>query len=112
LVLEGGVAGRGSAGLDVGMPGAGRNTLRVRYVNANWSVAADGGDGEFEMLIVTEDDQRHTVSVSPVALSPLLALVRDSPVLLWDPDAAVLIAANLVGEWLPLDWSGRSDPHR
>jgi hypothetical protein len=88
------------------MPGAGPNTLRVRYVNANWSAGADGDDGEFALLIVTEDDQRHSVPVGPAAVSALLTLVRDSPVLLWDPDAATLIAANLVGDWLPLDWSG------
>ena len=92
------------------MAGAGPNTLRVRYVNANWSAGADGGDGEFAVLIVTEDDERHSVSVGPAAVSALLQLVRDSPVLLWDPDARVLIAANLVGDWLPLDWSGRSEP--
>ena len=91
------------------MPGAGPNTLRVRYVNANWSAGADGSDGGFSLLLVTEDDERHTVAASPVAVSALLALVRDSPVLLWDPDAATLIAANLVGEWLPLDWTGRTD---
>lgn len=92
------------------MAGAGPNTLRVRYVNANWSAGADGGDGEFAVLIVTEDDERHSVPVSPAAVSAVLQLVRDSPVLLWDPDARVLIAANLVGDWLPPDWSGRSKP--
>ena len=96
--------------MDVGMPGAGPNTLRVLFVNANWSAGADGDDGEFELLIVTEDDQRHTVSVSPPAISALLILIRDSPVLLWDTNAATLIAANLVGDWLPLDWSGQADP--
>lgn len=89
------------------MAGAGPNTLRVRFVNANWTAGGDGDDGEFALLLVTEDEQRHTMSVSPAGVSALLALVRDSPVLLWDPDARVLIAANLVGEWLPLDWSGR-----
>jgi hypothetical protein len=47
------------------------------------------------------------LSVGPASMSALLALVRDSPVLLWDPDGRVLIAATLVGDWLPLDWSGR-----
>ena len=60
----------------------------MRYVNANWSAGADGGDGEFAVLIVTEDDERHSVPVSSAAVSALLQLVRDSPVLLWDPDAA------------------------
>jgi hypothetical protein len=92
------------------MAGAGPNTLRVRYVNANWAADADGGDGEFALLIVTEDDERHSVAVGPAAAAALLRLVHDSPVLLWDPDARVLIAANLHGEWLPLDWSGRARP--
>jgi hypothetical protein len=89
------------------MAGASSNTLRVTVVNANWAAGADGGDGEFTLLVVTEDDQRHEVPASPAAMPALLALVRDSPVLLWDPDGRVLIASNLVGDWLPLDWSGR-----
>ena len=89
------------------MPGAGPNTLRVTFVNANWTAAADGGDGTFELLLVTEDDQRHSVALSTAATSAVLALVRDSPVLLWDPDAHTLIAANLAGQCLPLNWSGR-----
>jgi hypothetical protein len=91
------------------MPGAGPNTLRVRYVNANWSAGADGADGEFALLLVTEDDQRHTVPVSAADAPALLTLLRDSPVLLWDPDATTLIAANLVGNWLPLDWTGQHE---
>lgn len=91
------------------MPGAGPNTLRVRYVNANWSAGATGRDGEFALLIVTEDDERHAVPLTSADAPALLALIRDSPVLLWDPDAATLIAANLLGDWLPLDWTGRPD---
>jgi hypothetical protein len=94
-------------GLDVGMAGAGPNTLRVTVVNANWAAGEGGGDGEFALLIVTEDDQRHTVDVTAASMPALLAVIRDSPVLLWDPDNRVLVAANLVGDWLPLDWSGR-----
>ncbi|HEY6744181.1 MAG TPA: hypothetical protein VI357_00555, partial [Mycobacteriales bacterium] len=93
--------------MNLGMAGAGPNTLRVKVVNANWAAGEDGADGEFALLIVTEDDERHTVGGSPASMPALLALVRDSPVLLWDPDSRVLIAANLVGDWLPLDWSGR-----
>ena len=91
------------------MAGAGTNTRRVSFVNANWTAGGDGEDGEFALLLVTEDEERHTVSVSPAAFSALVQVVRDSPVLLWDPDAGTLIAANLLGEWLPLDWSGRKD---
>lgn len=88
------------------MAGASDQTLRVKYVNANWVAGEDGGDGDFALLIVTEDDVRHTVAPSTAAVVGLLALVNSTPVLLWDSEARTLIAANLVGEWLPRDWSG------
>ena len=55
------------------MPGAGPNTLRVRYVDANRSAGADGDDGDFALLLVTEDDQRHTASVLLSAALPRAA---------------------------------------
>jgi hypothetical protein len=88
------------------MAGASEQTRRVRYVNANWTAARDGDDGVFELLIVTEDDVRHTVAPSAVAMSGLLAMVGASPVLLWDPEGRTLIGANIVGEWLPPDPPG------
>ena len=31
-------------------------------------------------------------------------------VLLWDPEDATLVAANLVGEWVPPTWSASDRP--
>lgn len=81
--------------------------MRVAYVNINYHAGPPGEDG-FEVLVVTEDDERHVLTPSPVALPALLMVLRDCPVLLFDPDARTVIGANLVGEWLPLDWSKAS----
>jgi hypothetical protein len=87
------------------VPGASQQTRRVKALNANWIAAgpdegADGDDGRFEVMIVTEDDQRHTMPVSPVSMSALVALTQADTMLLWDPANRTLIAANLVGTWL------------
>ncbi len=82
------------------MAGASDQTRRVRYVNANWT-GTEPGDGVFELLIVTDDEDRHTVQPSPAAMTALIALTQASSALLWDPERRTLIAANLVGEWLP-----------
>ena len=87
------------------MAGASKNTRRVRVVNANWTPGPDGTDGTFGLLVVTEDDQRHEFSPSPAAVTALLALARAGTVLLFDPDGPTLVTANVVGEWLPEDWS-------
>lgn len=85
------------------MVGASEQTQRVTFVNANWVAGAPGGDGAFAFLFVTEDEQRHTVEVSPAAAAALIALTQSDPVLLWDPAGRTLVAANLVGEWLDRD---------
>lgn len=90
------------------MPGASEDTVRVRYVNANWVAGDDGGPGSFEFLVVTEDDERHTLLPALEEVSPLLAMVQASPVLLLDPTNRTLIGTNIVGEWLPRDWSATS----
>ena len=87
------------------MAGASERTRRVTVVNANWSAGEPGGDGTFAFLLVTEDEERHTIEVSPAAASALVALTQADPVLLWDPDERTLIAANLVGEWLDKDFT-------
>ncbi len=89
------------------MVGASNETLRVRHVNANWEAGLDGGDGVFAVLVVTEDGVRHTLTPSVTALGPLLAMIRASLVLLWDPTHRTLIGANIVGEWVHPDFSGR-----
>jgi hypothetical protein len=82
------------------MPGASRQTRRVKVLNANWIAGPDGDDGRFEVMLVTEDDQRHTIAPSPAAMTALLALAQADTILLWDPADRTLIAANVVGTWL------------
>ena len=87
------------------MAGASESTQRVSYVNMNWEAGADGSDGIFACLIVTEDNERHVANPSPAAVVSLIALTQASNVLLFDIENRTLIAANLVGEWLQDDWS-------
>ena len=51
-------------------------------------------------MIVTADGQQHTFSPSPASMTALLALTKTETILLWDPPARTLIAANVVGTWL------------
>ncbi|MEU7873107.1 hypothetical protein [Dactylosporangium sp. NPDC049140] len=82
------------------MPGASAQTSPVKALNANWIAGPDGTDGRFELMIVTEDDQQHTICPSPASTTALLALAQADTILLWDPDNRTLIAANVVGTWL------------
>jgi hypothetical protein len=83
------------------MPGASTATRRVRIVNANWTAPAEYGDGRFELMIVTDDDERHILTPSPTAMSALLMLTKEDNVVLWDPMNRTLIVANIMGSWLP-----------
>jgi len=74
-------------------------------VNANWTAGSAGEDGDFALLIITEDGERHTVELSPAAAIAVVAMTQANTVLLWDPEARSLIVANLVGHWLEKDWS-------
>jgi hypothetical protein len=89
------------------MPGASELTQPVKIVNANWSAGSDGDHGQFQVMIVTEDDQRHVVTPSPAAITALIALTQADTVLLWDPADRTLIAANLVGT---MPWTQRAQP--
>ena len=79
----------------------------MKIVNANWVAGADGGDGRFEIMFITEDDQRHVIAPSPVATTALIALTQADTVLLWDPSNRTLIAANVIGE---MPWTERVQP--
>jgi hypothetical protein len=79
------------------MPGASDHTRRVKTLNANWTPGPDDGDGQFELMIVTEDDQHHSMATSPAAMSALVALSQADTVLAWDPTNRTLIAANIIG---------------
>jgi predicted nucleic acid-binding Zn ribbon protein len=87
------------------MPGASEQTRRVKIVNANWVAGRDGDHGRFEVMMVTEDDQRHVAAPSPEAMTALIALTQADTVLLWDPADRTLIAANLVGK---VPWTERA----
>ena len=89
------------------MPGASEQTQPVKIVNANWVAGPDGDDGRFEIMIVTEDDQRHVAAPGPAAMTALIALTQAGTVLLWDPADRTLIAANVVGT---MPWTERAQP--
>lgn len=84
------------------MPGASEKTRRVKILNANWVAATDGADGQFEVMVVTDDDEKHTMAPSPASMTALVALAQADTVLLWDPSNRTLIAANVVGT---MPWS-------
>jgi hypothetical protein len=79
----------------------------VKIVNANWRAGPDGEPGWFEVMIMTEDDQRYVAAPSPAALTALIALTQAGTVLAWDPAGRTLIAANLVGT---MPWTERARP--
>jgi predicted nucleic acid-binding Zn ribbon protein len=89
------------------MPGASEQTQPVKIVNANWVAGLDGDHGRFEIMIVTEDDQRHVAAPSPAAMTALIALTQAGTSLLWDPADRTLIAANIVGT---MPWTERAQP--
>jgi hypothetical protein len=85
------------------MPGASEETRRVTILNANWAPddpndpSGAEGDGKFEVLIVTEDDQRYVMPASPGSMTALAALAKADTVMAWDPLNRSLIIANIVG---------------
>ena len=82
------------------MPGASEKARRVKAFNVNWVAGEDGADGQFEAMIVTEDDEHHTIAPSPTSMTALVALAQSDTVLVWDPTNRTLITANVVGKWL------------
>jgi hypothetical protein len=91
------------------MPGASEQTRPVKIVNANWVAEPDGDHGRFEIMFITEDDQRHVATPSPEAMVALIALTQADSVLLWDPADHTLIAANIIGT---MPWTERIQPTR
>jgi hypothetical protein len=89
------------------MSGASEQTQRVMYLNANWTPAPAGGaDGDFALLIVTEDDERHTVHLSAAAATAVVAMARAGTVLLWDGTNRSLIVAT----WWASGWRRTGPP--
>lgn len=87
------------------MPGASQETRRVKNINANWIPADAAGDGQFEVMIMTEDDQRYFIPASPASMTALVALATADTVMAWDPLNRSLIVANIVGTmpWTVVD---------
>ena len=80
------------------MPGASAETRRVKTLNANWHPADDGAEHDhFEVQIITDDEQRHAVAVSPASMAALVALAKADTAMAWDPQNRALIVANIVG---------------
>ena len=79
------------------MPGASKETRRVKNLNANWTPDRTKGDGHFEIKIVTDDDQEYVVPTSAASMNALVALAKADTVMAWDPQNRALIVANIVG---------------
>lgn len=79
------------------MPGASPATRHVKILNANWIPDTVGGDGRFEVQIITEDEQRFAVAASPASMTALVALAQANTVMMWDPEDGTLIIANIRG---------------
>lgn len=81
------------------MPGASEKTRRVKVVNANWIPGTADRHEQFEIMIITEDDQRHIVPANAASVTAVVALAQAGTVMAWDPeDGGTLIAANIVGQ--------------
>jgi len=76
----------------------------VKILNANWLPGTRGEDGQFEILIITEDDQRHTMPASAASMTAVVALARADTVMAWDPEDRRLIVANIIGQ---MPWTVR-----
>lgn len=81
----------------VTVPGASEQTRRVKNINANWKPDTNPPDGQFELQVITDDDERHSMAASASSMSALAALAQADPVFAWDPTNRVLITANVVG---------------
>jgi hypothetical protein len=78
------------------VPGASGQTQLVKVLNANWS---PGEPERFNVLIITEDDERHVIPASPASVTALAALAQADTVMAWDPeDGGTLIVANIAGQ--------------
>jgi hypothetical protein len=75
-------------------------------MNANWIAGQAGDDGQFELMLITSDDEHYVLEPSPSAMTALVALARADRVLVWDPDNRTVIAANLRGT---MPWTERLD---
>jgi len=76
----------------------------VTTVNANWIPNSSGTEGRFDVLLITDDGDRHVAPASPAEMCALIALTQAPTVLLWDPADHTLIVANIRGR---MPWTGK-----
>ena len=88
------------------MPGASTETRRVKILNANWTPSGAVGDEQFEVMIVTEDDQKQVVTASPAAMTARVGLAKADTVMAWAPLNRSLIIANMFGT---MPWTVAAD---
>jgi len=69
----------------------------VKVLKANWTPSPEGGDGRFELMIVSADDERHVIPASAGSVAAFAQLASSDTVLVWDPDGPTLICANVIG---------------
>jgi len=69
----------------------------VTTVNANWVAGHRETPGRFEVLLITDDGERHVAPASATEMCALIALTQAPTTLLWDPADDTLIVANIVG---------------
>jgi len=79
------------------MRGASEHVRRVKALDAHWTPSPDGGDGLFELLVITDDDRRHAMATSPASMAALVALSRADTVLAFDTTRGMLMAADIAG---------------
>jgi hypothetical protein len=71
----------------------------VKIINANWNPGTVGRQEQFQIMIITDDDQRHVVPATAAAVNAVVELAQAGTVMAWDPDdGGTLIAANVVGQ--------------
>jgi hypothetical protein len=70
----------------------------VKIMNANWDPDEDGPDGHFQLMLITEDDERHIIPASAGSVTAVVALAGADTVMAWDPENRTLIVANIIGE--------------
>ena len=93
------------------MRGASEHVRRVKALNATWTPSPDGGDGLFEVLVITDDDRRHAMAASPASMAALVALSRADTALAFDTTRGILMAADIAGR-APLTVESHEPAHR
>ena len=68
------------------MPGANASTVRAAHTTPTGQPATVPAEGVFELLVVTEEGERHILTPTAAEAPALFARVNASPVLLSDSE--------------------------